>query len=249
LRSVPILKHLVSPELSSGLAQYIFLTEALNVHHIELVIDAGANVGQFGEALRLTGYRGRIVSFEPVDEAWSELSAKAMSDNKWDVFQIALGDVEGTAELAVMRNNVFSSLHAPLASQPDQFAEQNTVTRHQHVTVRRLDSLVDELRLRPLLGHALLKCDVQGHDRQVLDGLSYLNEIALLQLEVSVVPIYDGAPRMPEMLQYLDRLGFAPILLSPVTRLEGGVAVEFDYLAVNTKLSSTITTSGTRVQE
>jgi len=236
----------VSPELSSGLAQYLFLTEALKVHRIELVIDAGANVGQFGEALRLTGYRGRILSFEPVDEAWSVLSAKAMSDNNWDVFQIALGDVEGTAELAVMRNNVFSSLHAPVASQPVQFAEHNTVTRHQQVTVKRLDSFVDELSLRPLLGHTLLKCDVQGHDRQVLDGLSYLNEIALLQLEVSVVPIYEGIPRMPQMLQYLDGLGFAPILLSPVTRLEGGVAIEFDYLAVNTTLSSTITTSETK---
>jgi FkbM family methyltransferase len=45
---------------------------------INLVLDVGANVGQFGLSLRNRGYAGQIMSFEPVSDAFNELKKVAV---------------------------------------------------------------------------------------------------------------------------------------------------------------------------
>ncbi len=47
---------------------------------IDLVIDVGANSGQYGGALRAAGYGGRILSFEPLAEAFAMLSERCLED-------------------------------------------------------------------------------------------------------------------------------------------------------------------------
>ena len=234
LRGVPLLGRMIRPRMASLLAKYLYLAEALERRRIELVIDVGANVGQFGQALRAVGYRGRILSFEPLEEAYRALTQVAARDGSWETVNSALGEDEGSASLAVMKSSVFSSFHMPAAGAATaQFAEQNVVAAHQEVPVRRLDTVLEERSLRPLLARTMLKCDTQGHDRHVLEGLAWASELALLQIELSAVPVYEGTPTMGEMLEYVDGLGFAPILLSPINRGPDGSAIEFDYLGVN----------------
>ncbi len=64
----------------------------LDYQAINCVLDVGANRGQFAERLRRLGYRGWIVSFEPVPEAYQRLSHRFRNDERWRGFQIALGD-------------------------------------------------------------------------------------------------------------------------------------------------------------
>jgi FkbM family methyltransferase len=235
LKGMPLLRRLVRPRMASLLAKYMYLGEALERYGVELVIDVGANVGQFGLALRAIGYRGRILSFEPFDEAYRALARTAEQDAGWDAVNVALDDAEGARELAVMRSSVFSSFHTPASNQGATagFADQNVVDHRQEVDIRRLDAVLDERSLRPLLGRTLLKSDTQGHDRHVLEGLDYAEEVALLQIELSAIPVYEDAPSMTEMLAYVQERGFAPILFSPVNRAPDGSAIEFDYLGVN----------------
>jgi hypothetical protein len=62
---------------------------------IDLVLDVGANEGQYAGAMQRNGYDGRIVSFEPLASAHRERRASAVPG--WETRKFALGDTTGTA--------------------------------------------------------------------------------------------------------------------------------------------------------
>src|SRR5882724_10524533 len=71
----------------------------LRAFGISCVLDVGANSGQFGRKLRLAGYSGRIVSFEPVSGPYRQLTEVAKRDDEWCTAQMALGDRTGSATI------------------------------------------------------------------------------------------------------------------------------------------------------
>jgi len=77
------------------------LVDFLRSRDINVVLDVGANRGQFGARLRADGYSGSIVSFEPASEPFRELMLRAEVDEKWEAHKIALGEIPGRANLNV----------------------------------------------------------------------------------------------------------------------------------------------------
>src|SRR5580704_2367040 len=65
---------------------------------IDLVLDIGANCGQFAQQCRANGYRGEIISFEPASSAHASLVLAAAADPLWTVAdRVALGATNGEA--------------------------------------------------------------------------------------------------------------------------------------------------------
>ncbi|MCQ4212019.1 MULTISPECIES: hypothetical protein [Streptomyces] len=71
------------------------LVRELTRHEIDLVLASGAHDGVFGRALRRSGYRGRIVSFEPFGGVRAGVRRAAARDAAWQVLPYALGDRDG----------------------------------------------------------------------------------------------------------------------------------------------------------
>src|SRR5687768_14879571 len=86
------------------------LVRILEHHGITVVLDVGANVGQYATRLRQGGWAGRIVSFEPLPTARIALEQAAATDPLWEVAPpMALGASAGTVTLNVSAESDMSS--------------------------------------------------------------------------------------------------------------------------------------------
>lgn len=185
-------------------------------HQIDLVFDVGANVGQFGvELRRQIGFRGRIVSFEPTSRAHGQLCRAAQGDPLWEVApRTAIGAEEGLVTINIASNSVSSSV-LPMLQSHQQAAPESRYADSEVVPVKPLDSVASsylEGRAR-----ALLKIDTQGFEWQVLQGASEtLNRVVGVQLELSLIPLYEGQKLMDELVDELRARGFDLWAISPV---------------------------------
>lgn len=196
-------------------------------HPIDLVIDAGANLGQFGQSIRNKGYSGRILSFEPVAYVYAQLCRAIAQDPLWSAVQLALGAETGEATINVSPNHTLSSFLRE--SETFQAFGFDTNSSPETVGVARLDDLLVEQ-----LGSAIfLKADVQGFEKQVLEGArETLCRTHAVYLELPIEHLYEGGWSFPEAIRYLDDLGFTPAQFRTVTSLpdDRSSAVEFDVL-------------------
>jgi FkbM family methyltransferase len=188
------------------------ILDVLRSREVDLVLDVGANVGQFASSLRRRGYRGEIASFEPVPELCARLRKFAASDSRWRVFEIALGEYDGDGQLSVAQDSELSSLLAPtkgnLQREP-KVAEM----RSQRVLIRRLDSIYPELGAQ----RPFLKIDVQGTEDRVLKGASEsISKLVGVQLEIALYEFYQGQLLIDEALTLMRDLGFVPALIDPI---------------------------------
>lgn len=190
----------------------------LRHHGITSVVDVGANDGGFATAIRGHGYTGRIISFEPLQRPFAMLSDKARGDDRWDVRQLAIGDIGAEVTINVSGNAGLSSSVLPML---DSHVAVAPDSRYVGTETARQVSLDEAL---PGLGvdtgsRTFLKVDVQGYEHAVLDGAEKLlanGTITGLQLELSLVPLYGGAMTYREGLDRAERLGMTLMGLDPV---------------------------------
>jgi FkbM family methyltransferase len=201
----------------------------LESHQVTVVLDVGANSGQYADSLRAAGFTGRIVSFEPLSGPFSLLERKCSTDPLWDCRRCALGDVDGTTSINVAGNAGASSSVLPMLQiHQDAFPSANYVATEE-VPIHRLDSVAAEF-LRPN-DIALLKIDVQGFEKQVIaGGKSTLNDRCIgMQLELSFTPLYEGGMLIREALDLAYSMGFTITGVKPgFTDIRNGRMLQAD---------------------
>lgn len=174
---------------------------------ITVVLDVGAHVGEYAGSLRRFGYEGRIHSFEPVADSFTELCLCASSDPLWNCHQIALGNESGKLTMHVAGNSVSSSA-LDMLPRHAQSAPGSAYIRSEVVAVRRLD----DLDLTGPADRVYLKADVQGFEQRVLEGATRtLESVQLLEVELSLVNLYQDGPLYTNMIEYLRKLHFTPV--------------------------------------
>jgi FkbM family methyltransferase len=185
-------------------------------HRISVVFDVGANVGQYGAELRGLGYRGRIVSCEPMARAFRELAARASGDPDWVALNCALGDADAVRLLNVAANSQSSSLLEMLPRHTEA-APHSAYQGMEEVKVARLDSIFD--RHVQALDRVFLKLDVQGYESAVLAGAQgSLPRVEGVQLEMSLVPLYRGEARYTDLMGEMISRGFQLMSVEPAFR-------------------------------
>lgn len=199
-------------------------------HPFDLVLDVGANAGQYRDFLRnVIGYRGLIISFEPVSYLYKHLVERAKTDPQWVVVNMALGAAPGEAELNVMAGDQFSSFLRPNNDLTPEYVSMNSVTRTEKVRVSTLDEMLNECPQLAIAQCVYLKMDTQGFDLEVVKGAQQtLSKVAGLQSEVSILPVYEGMPDYHQSIKTLQSLGYGLSGLFPVNLNQQNLVVEFD---------------------
>jgi FkbM family methyltransferase len=183
------------------------IAAALTFFDIDTVIDVGANVGQYGAGLRASGYRGRILSCEPLSEAYARLARRAGRDPNWTALPTAVGAEAGTASINISANSYSSSV-LPMTAAHTGAAPGSEYVGSETVDVVTLADLVTQRSIDP--ARTWLKIDTQGYEAQVLDGAGpLLGTFAAVQLELSFVPLYDGQALYDELVERLEKAGLA----------------------------------------
>jgi FkbM family methyltransferase len=207
LRGVGVDLHRYPPREDRRLAAF------LRDEGIDLVLDVGANAGQYAQRLRQIGYQGRIESFEPLSDAYARVQLCAATDANWRAHHLALGDRDGTAEINVSANSWSSSL-LQVNLRHTRSAPDSVYIGTESVSVAQLDSIWDTHV--PERVRVFLKLDVQGFEMHVLRGaVRHLSQIAGIQAELSFVELYDGDAPWLDVASYLDAQGFTLVALEP----------------------------------
>jgi FkbM family methyltransferase len=199
----------------------------------DAVLDIGANVGQFASELRLAGYGGPIVSFEPLSDAYKILHERSVSDPSWIALPWALGSRVESASINVSANSMSSSL-LPMSEGHEHAAPDSTYVRTEHVQVRRMDDIAE------LAGYQRMFCkiDTQGFEQEVLSGIGDLwPRIIAVQLETSHVPLYDGSWLNHDVVRYFEDLGWEPVFVERgFTDARTGRVLQSDWIFAPAKL-------------
>jgi len=187
--------------------------DLLRRHEINVLFDVGANAGQYASTMRALGYAGRIVSFEPSSEPYAILAAAAQRDPAWTTVRCALGEEGGTVTLHVsgtsQSSSVLPMLPSHLAADPasayvgDETVDMTTLGAQIEAHVRPDDRL-------------FVKIDTQGSELQVLAGAGeQLGRVLGLQLELSLVPLYEGQPLIEEVVATVRARELVPAAIEP----------------------------------
>jgi FkbM family methyltransferase len=178
----------------------------VNYYNIDTLLDIGANTGQYAMKMRELGYKNRIISFEPLNGAFMVLKENALKDDKWIVNNYALGDQNCKTFINVAENSFSSSILNMLPNHI-KYAPNSKYVSQQEIDIKKLDTIFNNFCNEK--EKVMLKIDTQGYEKNVIDGaIESLKTIEIVQLEMSIVQLYENEILFIEMIEYLRKLGF-----------------------------------------
>jgi FkbM family methyltransferase len=186
---------------------WVQLVAMLRRHGITLVVDVGANIGQYAAALRASGYAGRIVSFEPLASVHADLARVAADDDAWMAAPpSAVGAAPGTLTINVSASSDMSSA-LPFTPEAARSFDSDRMIAQERVPVTTVDAILAAYAKPD--DRVFLKSDTQGYEIEVLRGAAAsLDWVVGVQVEASLHSIYQGQPDWRALVDFLTPYGF-----------------------------------------
>lgn len=196
-----------------------------------IIVDGGANSGQWSTQVRKNFPEIKIYSFEPLKAPFELLQVNSLNDKNWLIKNEGLGKNDEVLSMYVSSNEGMSS---SFKKPTNHLTEFQTVKfgDHQRAQIRRLDTDPD------LKGQTIyLKLDVQGSEWDAIQGCTgLLNEITAIEVETTLVSMYEGDLTHYELIPKIISLGFTPYAISPAHKKVDGRCTYMDVILVRDEL-------------
>jgi FkbM family methyltransferase len=194
--------------LIAGVAPSVEHGPILAAIDFDLLLDVGANRGQFSLMGRALHPNVPVCAFEPLPAEAAIYRRLLGNQDRITLCEVALGEHVGLAELNLSARPDSSSL-LPIGELQTRFFPNTGGVGKVKVEVKPLDLFPE---LWSSARRALLKLDVQGFELNVLRGArEALAHCAYVYAECSMVPLYTGQALYPEIEVFLAEHGFVPV--------------------------------------
>jgi FkbM family methyltransferase len=193
---------------------------------IDLLIDGGANIGQYSSRIREV-YKGRIISIEPIKRNYDYLKKIFRDDKNFHALNVAVGASNGLSNFYVSNfEGISSSIYKPkehLHYYPDV-----KFTKDSKVKMVR----IDDIKAAKVSHSIYLKLDIQGYELPALRGsIGILDKVNVIEVEVSFIEnMYEGGTKFVELLSFLDSHYFSLYSISDFRRTKNGQIVYADLI-------------------
>ena len=207
---------------------WVNLARFLRPNECELLLDIGANVGDFASEFLSIYKNARAVCFEPVSSTYEQLAGRFAGDQRVEAHRCAVSNFDGRAEMHVEKESTLSSLV--------EYTEDANVAYHlgtaqlEQIECRRLDSFP----YRKGTERLFVKIDVQGFETEVIRGaMQTLAGADAVLLECSFAEEYKGKePSFSSACALLRECDLYPIVFQDFGRSISNYAFERDVLFV-----------------
>ncbi len=203
----------------------------IRILSIDLIIDGGANIGQWASLVNKEFSKTEIWSFEPTKKAFEVLKETSSVHNQyWKIFNLGLGDKSGEFLINIASNSAESSSLLSPGSNIDYLYPNLQFSETESIKVILLDDLLSELSNRLIY----LKLDVQGYESKVFAGArKVLQNTKVIEFESSFSPLYSGETAHHPLVAELMEYGFIPWFVTLPHSDEFGRAYAVDTIMVN----------------
>ena len=199
-----------------------------------VLLDIGANVGQFTVDIKNLGFQHSIISYEPIPELFRKLERNSKKFKNWEVRNIGIGSKNGNFEINVSDSGGKSSSFLNMKDiHLMNFPGTGFIDRVV-VPVSTIPAEINNLGLIP--SQLVLKIDVQGFEGEVLKGSrEILSEIPFCYIELSLHSLYEGEPEILEILNLLANHGQKLFDIGRGVSSKSGDLLQVDILTCNEK--------------
>lgn len=199
---------------AKNIDEYKISADILQKNGVTIVLDVGANRGQYGFGLRSAGYLGDIFSFEPDPSVFRELTGAIKNDQKWNALNIALTDNdEQFQEFNVSSNAGYSSSLLSGTNNLKLIYSNISFDNKLFVECRNFNSVLLQFSSK---GALFVKADIQGFEKRLFESIDF-NEypnILGIMIEVSLVTLYEQEWEISEAIKYFTESGFSLYAIS-----------------------------------
>jgi FkbM family methyltransferase len=187
----------------------------LQHYKVDLVFDIGANKGQYATGIIDAGYKGNIVSFEPLSSVYTIIEKESKKYSQWQVApRCAIGGKNEMIEINISANSVSSTLLTMLDSHIEGAPESKIIGKEK-VQVFPLDEISSNYTANAK--NIFLKIDVQGFEQEVFKGArNMLQKAKGIEMEISLIPLYENQQwLLPQVLDFMQQNGFTAVSIVP----------------------------------
>ena len=205
---------------------------ALQGFNFDLIVDVGANRGQFALISRKIFPRAKIHSFEPLEEPAQIFKRVLGSDPNVILHPCAIGREKTTSTIHITKDDDSSSM-LPITQMQSSMFPSATEKETRKITVLPLSQALGDTSIPSA---SLLKIDVQGFELEVLKGCEdILNKFSHHYIECSFIELYEGQALAHQIIAWLEQRNFILRGIYNLYYQKNGMAVQGDFLFTQKK--------------